>query len=113
MDPIDLVWAERRAGLELEIERLTRLVADLRMFCATKAPDSSGLATAPMLDRWLVTSRPAYCLVGEVSGHPLLAGSGRGVVTSDLALIDGERGWARTRSRWYRLGTHLKSSPGG
>ncbi|MDU0342064.1 DUF6634 family protein [Bosea rubneri] len=113
MDPIDLAWAERRAGLELEIERLTRLVADLKLFCATKAPASAELATAPMLDRWLVTSRPAYCLVGEVSGHPLLAGSGRRVVTSDLVVIDGERGWARTRSRWYRLGTHIKSTSGG
>lgn len=113
MDPIDLAWSDRRAGLELEIERLTRLVADLKTFCATKAPASSELTMAPMLDRWLVTSRPAYCLAGEVSGHPLLAGAGRRVVTSDLVLIDAERGWARTRSRWYRLGTHIKSAPGG
>lgn len=112
MDSTDQAWVERRAGIELEIERLTRLVADLKMFCSTKAPASSELAVAPMLDRWLVTSRPAYCLVGEASGHPLLAGSGRRVVTSDLVLIDGERGWARTRSRWYRLGTHIKSTPG-
>ncbi|WP_066475914.1 DUF6634 family protein [Bosea sp. WAO] len=113
MDPIDLAWAERRAGIELEIERLLRLVADLKAFCAAKEPTDAQLAEAPVIERWRVTSKPAYCLVGEVSGHPLLAGSGRRVVTSDLVLIDGIRGWARTRSRWYRLGTHIKSTSSG
>lgn len=106
MDTTETVWADQRAEIEFEVERLLRLVADLKMFCATKAPASSALAAAPMLDRWQVTSRPAYCLVGNVTGHPLLTGKGRRIVTSDLVLIDGERGWARTRSRWYRLGLH-------
>lgn len=113
MDTTDQVWAEQQTGIEFEIERLLRLVADLKMFCATKAPASSELAAAPILDRWQVTSKPAYCLIGNVTGHPLLTGKGRRIVTSDLVLMDGERGWARTRSRWYRLGIHIPAEVDG
>ena len=109
----DQVWAERRAGIELEIERLLRLVSDLKAFCVAKEPTDTQLAEAPVIERWRVTSRPAYCLIGEVTGHPLMTGAGRRIVTSDVVLIDGERGWARTKSRWYRLGIHATAKLDG
>lgn len=113
MDTTDQIWAERRAGIELEIERLSQLAADLKAFCIAKEPTGSQLAAAPSIERWRVTTRPAYCIVGDVTGHPLLAGTGRRVVTSDVVLIDGERGWARTKSRWYRLGIHATAKLDG
>jgi hypothetical protein len=113
MDSADQAWAERRAGIEFEIERLSRLAVDLKAFCIAKEPAGTQLAAAPVIDRWRVMSRPAPCLVGDVTGHPLLAGAGRRVATSDLVLIDEDRGWARTRSRWYRLGIHAKAKLDG
>lgn len=113
MVPTDQAWAERREGIEIEIERLLRLVDDLKMFCIAREPASSQLAVAPVIERWRVTTRPAYCLTGDVTGHPLKPGAGRRVVTSDLVLIDGERGWARTRSRWYRLGIYAEGKLDG
>jgi hypothetical protein len=63
------------------------------------------LATdAPLLDRWLVAHRPVACLLGQSTGHPLLPGVNREIVTSDLMLMSRDHEWARTLSRWYRLG---------
>jgi len=49
--------------------------------------------------------RPA--LAGATTGHPLL-GDCPIIRTSELFAIDADRGWARTYSRFYRLGR-----PGG
>ncbi|WP_428990946.1 DUF6634 family protein [Methylocapsa aurea] len=45
-------------------------------------------------------------LAGAVAGHPALGD--RSIVTSDLCALDAAAGWARTSSRFYRLGR-----PGG
>ncbi len=87
--------------------RLKALVADMERV-------RDGLAEkdlpedAPMLDQWMIAQRPVSCLVGRSSGHPSLMGEGRPITTSDLWLISEDGQWARTLSRWYRLGRPVR-----
>ncbi|MDF2811745.1 MAG: hypothetical protein K0S56_2776 [Microvirga sp.] len=87
-----------------EIDRLLRLAADLRAIREGSSPSQTDLIEAPILDNWAPMIRPIPCLVGDVSGHPLLPGSARKIATSDLWVLADHQGWARTLSRWYRLG---------
>lgn len=82
-----------------------------RIIVALEAVVDGGLtaaerAAAPYLEAWMPVMRgdmPA--LRGRVGGHPDL--SDTDIVTSDLMHLDVARGIARTRSRWYRLGTRV------
>ena len=72
----------------------------------TPAPSSRELETAPLIEEWVMTIVPpdgGPSLFGRVTGHPLIE-DGRSVCTSELVALDREAGWARTRSRYYRLG---------
>lgn len=70
----------------------------------TTGPSGADLAAAPLLDLWQAvidtSGRPALC--GQVTGHPRL--DDNAVFTSRLLALDAANGWARTNSRWYRLG---------
>ncbi len=90
-------------AFDFEQARLAALLSDMEMLRAG-VPPKDVAADAPLLDRWLVAHRPAACLLGQSTGHPLLPGIGREIVTSDLMLLSEDRSWARTLSRWYRLG---------
>jgi len=86
----------------------TELAARVRTALDTSetAPAPDTLATAPLLDPWqvAVSSRaPATILLGIVTGHPRLPDGP--VETSVLLALDPQGRWARTLSRWYRLGT--------
>ncbi|WP_074471579.1 DUF6634 family protein [Bosea sp. BIWAKO-01] len=100
-----LMWggvsSEERATLGREVERLRRLADDLE---AVAAGTYTTRLSAPTIDRWWVGTRAERCLIGEVSEHPELPGIGRPIATSGLFFLDAQRGWARTISRWYRLG---------
>jgi hypothetical protein len=61
-----------------------------------------------MLDQWMIAQRLVPCLAGRSSGHPILMGKGRPIATSDLWLISEDGQWARTLSRWYRLGRPVR-----
>jgi hypothetical protein len=90
-------------AFDFEQARLVALLSDMAMLRAGIPPEK--LATdAPLLDRWLVAHRPAVCLLGQSTGHPLLPGVNREIVTSYLILLSRDRTWARTLSRWYHLG---------
>lgn len=66
------------------------------------------LAGQPMLERWaLDQSLGQLCLVGYVSGHPLIE-DGRFMRTSLLRRHAPEAGWALTLNRYYRLGLSLQ-----
>jgi hypothetical protein len=93
-----------RGLLDLEIDRLVRLTADLMAIRHSRGPTTSDLEVAPILDNWERGTRPASCLIGNVFGHPMRPGMGRPVATSDLWVLAPDKGWARTMSRWYRLG---------
>jgi hypothetical protein len=58
----------------------------------------------PLLDRWILGNTLAPCLVGLSTGHPTLVGANRAIATSNVWLMSDDMTWARTLSRWYRLG---------
>lgn len=71
----------------------------------TPRPSERELADAPVLSNWSlarVSGDVGLALVGSVRGHPRLADR-PAVVTSELLAFYPEHGWARTRSRVYRL----------
>lgn len=90
-------------AFDTTVARLKALIADIEAvqagYAPTVLPDS-----APLLERWSLAQRAATCLIGRSSGHPNLPGEGREIVTSELWMISTDRQWARTLSRWYRLG---------
>lgn len=80
----------------------------LRAIAAAEAgPTEEDIATAPVLSDWKAAISPGghVMLWGEVTDHPLLGNAS--IHTSQLIAIDPEAGWARTASRWYRLGRSL------
>ena len=70
-------------------------------------PTGGDLATAPFLDRWEVVQDPFdfTIMLGRVTGHPTLRGPA--IRTSPLMRLNAQAGWARTFSRFYRLGVPL------
>jgi hypothetical protein len=53
-------------------DSLTSLLCDVRDLRAGKLPRSIDLRVAPIVDKWSYGLVPARCLVGSVSGHPIL-----------------------------------------
>ena len=86
-----------------ECETLRALADDLEAIAAGVGPAASELADAPLLQGWDLDIRTVRSLSGVVDGHPRFP-PGRRVRTSELFATDG-RTWARTLSRYYRLGT--------
>jgi hypothetical protein len=73
-------------------------------------PTEDELGTAPLLDGWEVV-RDAFdytILYGRVTGHPILKGPA--IRTSPLLKLNLTAGWARTYSRFYRLGAPLSDA---
>lgn len=92
----------------VEIIRRARLLADdIERLLEEGGPSQNYLGTAPILDHWVVVARARPALAGLTTGHPVLRDY-RPIITSDLFALDAEAGWARTASRFYRLGR-----PGG
>lgn len=89
--------------LDEELELLRHLVADLERIRHGGAPTRRELAEAPFLDDWSLGMRFQLCLTGTVHGHPSIA-RGHRSVTSHLHLFAPHHGYARTMSRFYRLG---------
>jgi hypothetical protein len=70
-----------------------------------KAPSLSDILNAPLIEGWAIGQRVEPALVGTVAGHPLLPDGP--VTTSGLHFLDPVAGYARTLTRWYRLGTPM------
>ncbi|HEV7416378.1 MAG TPA: DUF6634 family protein [Tianweitania sediminis] len=90
-------------AFERQLQRLLSLASDMQQI-GQGVPVTDLAADAPTLEDWRVAHRPVYCLEGLSSGHPKLTGVNRPIVTSDLWLMSSDGQWARTLSRWYRLG---------
>lgn len=90
-------------GFEQVLRRLKALVADLEAVQSGRSGTVLPKA-APLLNQWDFAERAAIYLVGQSNDHPLFPGVGRQIATSDLWLLSTDRRWARTLSRWYRLG---------
>jgi uncharacterized protein DUF6634 len=103
------VSAPQHLELHLQIDEAVRMEAALAAFdrlTAGGAPDQHDLALAPLLSGWRRSLVPVVepVLIGTVEGHPHLSGRRR-VATSRLLALDPAAGWARTMSRWFRLGS--------
>jgi hypothetical protein len=94
--------------LARELEKLT---IDLRGLVEGRPPSQQDLQTRPLLDGWTFSFLPAPCLVGAIDQHPMFATRPH-IHTSELVLIDPHRQWARTWSRFYRLGKQLPCEMG-
>jgi len=94
-----------RGDLPEEIARLEDLTAHLEKLASGQMPSERELLIAPLLERFVLTSRPRPCLSGQQTGHPLLKGSL--IRTSEIWVIAPT--WMRTYSRLYRLGEPLFS----
>ena len=73
----------------------------------TPPPEPWELRLAPLIEDWIMIivprdKRPS--LSGVVTGHPLIE-DGKAVATSELVGINESAGWAKTKSRYYRLGS--------
>lgn len=90
-------------------DSLTSLLCDIRDLRAGDMPRPMDLSAAPAIDQWSYGLVPTRCIVGSVREHPILGNRAR-VHTSQLVLIDAENGWARTWSRYYRLGAPERSA---
>jgi hypothetical protein len=55
--------------------------------------------------------RSVHALTGLVAGHPSIV-NGRRALTSQVYAFDAERGFARTASRFFRLGRPFALSDG-
>lgn len=82
---------------------LRHLVADLGQIHKGLGPTEEELTRAPLLDGWRTVIRGILCLQGRPVAHPILSGR-RHAVTSPVWVLDPVRGYARTESRFYRLG---------
>lgn len=86
------------------------VVAGLReaaRIAAGYVPSEADLAGAPLLSHWVIElqDHDLIRLVGVVSGHPSVPD---GWCTTSIVLAANEdAGWARTVSRYYRLGPKL------
>lgn len=92
----------------IEIERLQKLLQDLKRASIGQHPSSQTIAKAPVLDNWQVKVRPEPCLVGTVHGHPHIQ-DGHFSMTSGVWLLAPTIGYARTLSRVYALGRPASS----
>ena len=91
--------------IDHEIERLERLLSDLKRIRSRAGPTAEDLDDAPRLDDYQLARRDVVCLVGHATGHPRLGD--RHTITTELMVHAPTLGWARTLSRFYRLGTSI------
>lgn len=106
-------FEDRSRDILEEAAGLARLAEDFRFVAKENRPNSSSDVDAPVLEDWRLIVRPVPCLAGLSTGHPLLIGDRRQIVTSEVHLISEELGWVRTRSRWYRLGRRVSENSRG
>lgn len=91
-----------RGDLQDHIARLDKLSADLKQMANGKLPSPQMLENSPYLRNWQLASYSTLRLVGDCNDHPLITGPI--IRTSDLWVFAPDLGWARTLSRFYRLG---------
>lgn len=72
---------------------------------ADRGPSEHDLTDAPILNPWQILQEnepPILRLYGCATGHPTIDDDF--LTTSPLLAFDPASGWARTRSRWYKIG---------
>ena len=89
--------------MDRELHLLTPLQRDIARIDEGPHPTAKDLADAPILEPWSLGMRMQPCLTGEVYNHPKLR-TGARMVTSQLFVFAPHHSYARTLSRFYRLG---------
>lgn len=89
--------------LNQEVTRLAALYLDLERLRSGILPSVEELEHAPLIDNYMIVPREIPVLAGRVTDHPVLGSTI--VTTSDLYVFAPDLGWARTLSRFYRLGS--------
>lgn len=92
-------------GRDALVAQLRRLADDLETIGKQDWPPPGAVA----INDWFVGHRAVSCLVGKPSGHPFID-NGHPMVSSELFFMDVDRGYARSFSRWYRLGTQMRDA---
>lgn len=90
----------------MDIERIISGLREAQKIADGYVPTEADLAGAPLISNWIFATAPGDpgpTLVGSITGHPTLGNSALST-TSVVLAIDVEAGWARTVSRYYRLG---------
>jgi hypothetical protein len=86
--------------------RLRALADDCDRLELGRPVSSLLLQKAPLLEDWAPAVTPqGVQLIGHVTGHPQLGD--RAIATSPVWFADPNGAWARTLSRFYRLGPPL------
>lgn len=81
-------------------DRLRELADDIEAIEEGIAPSQQDLLSAPVLTGWSKVAHQVPVIAGFVAGHPSIKNL---IMTSQVYASDGQT-WARTLSRWYRLG---------
>lgn len=91
--------------LAVVASKYRQLADDLERVARGEHPTEAELRDAPRLTDWSLhlLPLPLPFLSGIVVGHPLI-GDGRLCRTSEVMIFDPAAGYARTFSRFYRLG---------
>ena len=97
-----------REDIFREIARVQRIAVDLELVARGQLPSEETLLSAPLMDAWTVALREVPWLVGICGNQPRL--NGPVVTTMAPWVFVPDLHWARTLSRFYRLGT---PRPGG
>ena len=90
-----------------ELRRLESLRSDLLSLSLGRIPSLATHADAPILDPWTVVPNLVHCLSGFVNNHPDFPGEERLHRTTPIVCLDQAGGWARSATRWYRLGERM------
>lgn len=95
---------EQNPSFDRELTQPASLLAVMQAIQRGVVSDLVVDGEAPLPDRWIVGRRLVPCLSGLSTGHPRLVGNHRAICTSNLWPLPEDHNWARTLSRWYRLG---------
>lgn len=75
---------------------------------AEDGPTDADLIDAPTLDFWRIEMwNDHFRIYGECSDHPEI--DDRYVTTAPLLALNSSGGWARSRTRWYKIGPNFYS----
>jgi hypothetical protein len=87
-------------------ESVLAALADRHRLIKGWRPGETELAGAPLLEDWMIErGNGVHYLIGSVTGHPRIENGL--MTTSAIVVMSEQEGWARTASRWYRLGRRL------
>jgi len=98
-------WTRLLTRMAKQLEQAYRIAGLLTL--VERGPERDDLAEAPLLSHWApgIAWHGDLVLTGHVTGHPRLESTW--VHTTPLMGLDPRVRWARSWTRWYRLGESM------